>query len=168
MNLPDAKPPKKPWYRYPMVWFIIAIPLSAVIVGIIMITLSVQTFDGLVEDDYYKKGKEINLDLARDQFAVDQGISGKVSVIDETGVVAIALTSSEGYVFPPKLGLAFLHPTQSMQDRKLLLESGPDGRYYAQLARPLKDGRWYVRVSEPNWRLQTKIVWPKPSFLLAP
>ena len=40
---------KNEWYQQPMVWLVIAIPLSAVIVGSIMLTLAVTTFDGLVE-----------------------------------------------------------------------------------------------------------------------
>lgn len=160
---------KKPWYRHPMVWMVIAIPFSAVVVGIILITLSVQTYDGLVEDDYYKRGKEINLDLARDQYAVDNGISAEVHIEPNTGVISVELMSKKAYQFPDNLGLALLHPTQSRQDRKLLLEKGPDGRYHTALARPLKEGRWYVRISEPNWRLQKKFRYPnKTRVILRP
>ena len=161
MTTVNPDQPKDPWYNYPIVWLVIAIPASAVIVGIVLITLSITTFDGLVEDDYYKKGKEINLDLARDDFAFDNEISAKIAIDNETGIVGITLVSNKAYVFPDTLGLAFLHPTQSNQDRKLLLERGPDGRFFANLKRPLKDGRWYVRVSEKNWRLQKKFVSPR-------
>ena len=54
---------KKPWYREPWVWLMIALPASAVVGGIITIYLAVSTSDGLVVDDYYKRGKAINLDL---------------------------------------------------------------------------------------------------------
>jgi hypothetical protein len=59
----------RPWYAEPWVWLIIAIPLTAVIVGMITIYLAVSTSDGLVVDDYYKRGKAINVDLARDRAA---------------------------------------------------------------------------------------------------
>lgn len=143
-----------------MVWLVIAIPLSAVIVGSILLTLSIQTFDGLVEDDYYKKGKEINQVLERDEFAHDNGITAAVNMDEQTGVIAIDLDSTANYQFPLQLGLSLLHPTVSAQDVKLLLEQGPDGRYYTQLLRPLSNGRWYLRISEPNWRLQKLISWP--------
>ncbi len=58
------------WYRLPIMWLVIAIPLAAVIVGSILLTISIQTFDGLVEDDYYKKGKEIDRVLKRDMAAL--------------------------------------------------------------------------------------------------
>ncbi len=48
--------PAVPWYRYKLVWMIIAIPAASVIAGINMIYLAVNTDDGLVVDDYYKEG----------------------------------------------------------------------------------------------------------------
>lgn len=151
---------KSKWYREPMVWLVIAIPLSAVIVGIAMMSISIITFDGLVEDDYYKKGIDINEVLARDEFALEQGIKAQVQIDAETGIVVVSLSNSGDYVFPDDLGLALLHPTQSKKDVKLLLSKGPDGRYYSELLKPLSDGRWYFRVSEANWRLQKLIDWP--------
>ncbi len=151
---------QKHWYHYPMVWMVIAIPMSAVIVGAILLTLSITTFDGLVEDDYYKKGKEINALLERDEFALEQGIKAAVQIDVETGIIVIGLSSVEGYEFPQDLGLSLLHPTQSRKDVKLLLSKGPDGRYYSELLAPLSDGRWYFRISEPNWRLQKLLNWP--------
>ena len=58
---------KKPWYAEPWVWLMISFPLAAVIGGMITIYLAVLTSDGLVVDDYYKRGKAINVDLARDR-----------------------------------------------------------------------------------------------------
>ena len=33
------------WYREPMVWLVILIPFSAVIMGAILLTLSIMTYD---------------------------------------------------------------------------------------------------------------------------
>lgn len=139
---------------------VIAIPLSAVIVGSYLFYLSLTTFDGMVEDDYYKKGLDINQVLARDEFAMENGISANVRMDTQTGVISVALNSDSDYAFPAKMGLSLLHPTQSKQDAKLLLSQGPDGRYYTELVNPLTEGRWYIRISEPNWRLQKLITWP--------
>lgn len=151
---------QKRWYHFPMVWMVIAIPLSAVIVGAILMTLSITTFDGLVEDDYYKKGKEINAVLERDEFALEQGIKAQIQIDVETGIIVVDLSSMTGYVFPQDMGLSLLHPTRSKKDVKLLLSKGPDGRYYSELLAPLSDGRWYLRIAEPNWRLQKLLDWP--------
>jgi hypothetical protein len=84
-----------------------------------------------------------------------------VSIDDQTGIIVVELSNTGGYVFPKQMGLSLLHPTQSKQDVKLLLSQGPDGRYYSELLNPLRDGRWYFRISEPNWRLQKLINWPE-------
>ena len=65
----------KPWYRFPLVWMLVAIPFSAVIMGVVMIWLAVDTDDGLVADDYYKLGMEINRVIKRDQKASELGLS---------------------------------------------------------------------------------------------
>lgn len=161
MNLESAQSKQtKPWYRYPMVWMVIIIPFSAVIVGGILLALSITSFDGLVEDDYYEKGKEINQLLARDEFAVKNVIVANVQIDIVLGSIVIDLSNQTDYAFPERMGLSLLHPTQSKRDVKLLLDKAPDGRYHAQLLNPLSEGRWYFRISEPNWRLQKLILWP--------
>ena len=44
------------WYQEGYVWLVIAIPGLAVVMGVVLITLASTSFDGLVADDYYKKG----------------------------------------------------------------------------------------------------------------
>jgi uncharacterized protein len=61
-----------------MVWFIIAIPLTSVFTGFTMLYLAESTKDGMVVDDYYRKGKEINMLLARDQAAARYGLRGEL------------------------------------------------------------------------------------------
>ena len=59
------------WYNFPLVWMMISIPFSAVIMGVVMIWLAVDTNDGLVVDDYYKQGLEINGLISRDKKAAE-------------------------------------------------------------------------------------------------
>ena len=51
-----SQPDKKPWHRQPWVWLLIALPMTAVIGGMVTIYIAVTTSDGLVVDDYYKRG----------------------------------------------------------------------------------------------------------------
>ena len=62
------------WKQEPLVWLLIAIPAAAVIMGIVMLTLAIKSYSGLVIDDYYKHGKQINRVLARDRFAHELGL----------------------------------------------------------------------------------------------
>jgi len=70
MNTEASSSSPRPWFREPWVWLIIALPASAVFGGIITIWIAVESDDGLVQDDYYKYGMEINKTLDRDKAAV--------------------------------------------------------------------------------------------------
>lgn len=61
----------KPWHKEHYVWLIIFFPMLAVIAGIVITILAVQSNDSLVVDDYYKQGLEINRVLERDQSALE-------------------------------------------------------------------------------------------------
>ena len=74
--------PVRNWKREPLVWMLIAIPLAAVIMGVVMLTLAIQSYSGLVVDDYYKKGKQINRVLARDRFAYELGLAAGFELRD--------------------------------------------------------------------------------------
>ena len=67
-----------PWYKESYVWLLIFFPLLAVIGGIVTTILAVQSDDGLVVDDYYKQGLEINRTLERDQVAVDYNLDADI------------------------------------------------------------------------------------------
>lgn len=45
-----------PWYREPWPWLLMAGPLIVIIAGLVTAWLAVTSSDGLVTDDYYKKG----------------------------------------------------------------------------------------------------------------
>jgi len=66
-----AKFDARPWYREPWPWIIIAGPASAVVAGVALLWLAIDSNDGLVVDDYYKEGLAINQVIRRDQAAFD-------------------------------------------------------------------------------------------------
>lgn len=61
----------KPWWQYGQVWLIIAGPLLVVIASFITIYLAITRPDPVIDDDYYRKGIEINktLNEQRDDLA---------------------------------------------------------------------------------------------------
>ena len=71
-----------------MVWMIIMIPFSAVVMGGVMLTLAVSSDDGLVTDDYYRKGLQINRTLERDALAASHPQYGMYRLLDRLGVEA--------------------------------------------------------------------------------
>ena len=77
----------EPWYKVPFVWLVVGIPLSAVIMGGVILYFSIVSFDGLVVDDYYTEGKKINRVLKRDKAAYIHGLRAQVQIEDNRLIV---------------------------------------------------------------------------------
>ena len=150
--------PIEEWYRQPMVWMIIAIPLSAVLVGIVMLSLSISSFDGLVTDDYYKKGKQINRVLERDRYARAYNLSANLT-INESGEVMVALEHEPGLLRPDQIELRFLHRTRSGFDRSVILDAVGSQHYRGQIE-PLTRSHWLVQLETENWRVTGQATLP--------
>lgn len=157
------------WYRQPLVWLVIAIPASSVIMGIAMIVISVRSFDGMVADDYYRRGLEINRDLSRDETAMKRGLKAEVVVDPAMGMLRARVTSAaDTGALPARLTLLLAHPTRAGMDRSLVLESSEPGVYRGRLA-PLAPGKWHVLLEAENWRLVGRMPVPGTGLVdLAP
>lgn len=148
------------WYREPMVWLLIALPLSAVIGGFITLVLAVRTDDGLVVDDYYRRGKEINLVLERDRAARAHGLHGRAVFDAERRVVRITLAARDAQVLPAQIDLDLWHATRRGFDRQLRLVRQLDGVYAAPWSPDLVQGHWHVQLSGGDWRLLGSVFVP--------
>jgi len=140
------------WYRQPMVWMLIAFPLSAVIGGVATLVLAIQSDDGLVADDYYRRGKEIHRVLARDEAARRYGLTADVTLADDLTTVQTVLTGDAAFVPPARVQLSFLNATRAGLDRVVIVERAPQGRYASPLP-ALAPGHWYVQLEADDWRL---------------
>jgi hypothetical protein len=160
-----------PWYRYPMVWMLIAIPFSAVVMGVIMIWLAVTTDDGLVADDYYKQGMAINRDLSRDALAQEQGLSAALEMDDTDGLIRIDLAFDKGGLenYPDTLQLKLQYATHDHNDVRLVLNHGQGNSYIGMVKQSLIQGKWYIELSQGEWRLNGAMdVSKQVKVLLAP
>jgi uncharacterized protein len=145
--------PAIPWYRHPWVWLLIAIPGASVVMGAVMITLAIRSDDGLVADDYYREGLQINRSLARDAFAQRAGIVATIS--REGSGVQVTLRASQSLSFPPTLTLKAMHATRSEADRHVVLAHLGEGRYVADRSWPTT-GRWNIELGTERWRLRSR------------
>ena len=143
--------PKRPWYREPWVWLMIALPMTAVIASMFTIYKAVSTADGLVVDDYYKRGKAINMDLARDAAAVRYQLKASIDIDLRDNRVQLLLESA-AMESPATLTFSLLHPTQAGYDQVLVLQHGGDG-VYAGAIDELVRGNWYLQLEADDWRL---------------
>lgn len=59
----DDTRPCPPWYRFPLVWMVIGGPGVVVVASFTTLWLAVRTPDPVLDEDYYRKGVEINRTL---------------------------------------------------------------------------------------------------------
>ena len=146
------------WYREPWVWLLILFPSAAVIGGMVTMYLAVTTSDGLVVDDYYKRGKAINRDLARDEAAVRYELAATLALDLQENRVQLVLESNSN-IQPAELRLSVLHPTQPGHDQVIRLTPIAASVYRGGLAR-LSQGHWYLQLEADDWRLSGSMTVP--------
>ena len=141
----------RPWYKEFYVWMILFFPFLAMVVGFTMLRISWVTFDGLVVDDYYKKGLEINRSLERDQAAIKYGLDGYLQINAQMGNIRLFLKANDNYSLPAQLTLNFFHRTIKGLDQSvsLRLEKG----VYVGASQALQNGLWQLQLEGSDWRL---------------
>lgn len=148
----DKAEQKHTWYKEPLVWLIIFFPLSAVLGGIVTTWLAITSYDGLVIDDYYKYGLQINKVLDREKTAERYGLKAVVIPNQDNNRIRLILRSNEQFTMPDSLDLQFLHPTRDGFDQALTLAMVDEGIYEGALPE-LITGNWYLQISAQDWRL---------------
>jgi len=151
---------KHAWYRQPIVWMLIAFPLAAVIGGITTLVLAIQSDDGLVADDYYRRGKEIHRVLARDEAARQHGLTANVKLADDLATIQAVLTGNAAFKQPAQVQLSLLNATRAGLDRVVVVQRAPQGRYFSPLP-ALPPGHWYVQLEADDWRLLGELRLPQ-------
>ncbi len=154
-----------PWYKEPWPWFIISIIVISITWGTIQLVIALQKADSVVVDDYYKSGKAINIDLTRDQNALQLAINASILIDDMSGEVR-AKVSGQLHHFPETLKLSLLSPLFSDKDTTVTLRRTVSGDYVGQLEK-FTPGRYYVQLEtldrlipevgyETGWRISRK------------
>lgn len=138
------------WYREPFVWLLVTFPLLSVIGGITLLTLAIRSDDGLVVDDYYRRGKLINRELKRDSMAAQHRLGADLR-LEAGDRLVLRVTGRPPQGWPATLELKVLHATRAGHDRHLILVRSAQG-YRGHLT-SLVPGRWYLELSAPEWRL---------------
>ena len=153
------------WKQEPLVWLLIAIPSSAVVMGVVMITLAIQSSSGMVVDDYYRKGKQINLVLARDQLAHELGLAASLSLVadeslDDSGRVEIRFDPEVSVIPGERIELRLVHATRPGLDQDLIFENHQLRQFEAGLQLP-GPGRWNIFLQTADWRLTGSLQYPQ-------
>ncbi|MBK7024335.1 MAG: FixH family protein [Sulfuritalea sp.] len=149
----------RPWYREPWPWILAAGPLIVVIAGIYTAWLAVQSNDGLVTDDYYRKGLAANQTIARSDEAARMGLAAGIRISGDTLSVRLQ-AADKGFVMPPTLALTISHPTRAGLDQSRLLVRSGD-RYSGEVRLPAA-GHWLLLLEDERktWRLMGNVILP--------
>ncbi|MDZ7737079.1 MAG: FixH family protein [Gammaproteobacteria bacterium] len=146
----NDKPVK--WYREFYVWLLIFFPVMSIFMGITTIVLAISSYDGLVVDDYYKRGMAINEVLAREEKAGQLGLSSSLNIDESDGRIAVHLSADDRFSYPERINVQFMHATRAGYDQSLKLVRTSDGLYQGAIP-SLPAGRWHVEISAGDWRL---------------
>lgn len=149
----------RPWYREPWPWILAAGPFIVVVAGIYTAWLAVKSNDGLVTDDYYRKGLAANQTIARSDQASKIGLVAGVRVTADTLSVRLQ-ASDKDFVLPPTLVVTISHPTRAGLDQSRVLVR--DGAIYSGEVRLPAAGHWLVLLEDERkiWRLMGNMILP--------
>jgi hypothetical protein len=148
----------RPWYRNGWVWFVIAIPGSAILFGIAMLWIASRSVDSLVVDDYYKEGQAINQRLEKDQIAIDYDIGLQTSIRQlesHAQRIDVIFSAKPNVPVPEFIRLRLAHPTLKQLDTQATLHKVGSNRYSTDIPE-LASGRWYAHLEDDQsvWRVR--------------
>jgi uncharacterized protein len=133
----------QPWYRHRWPWLLMSGPAIVLVAGAITTWIAFASADGLVAEDYYKRGLVINKALAREEEARRLGLSAEVQW--RASRLEVRLHGQA----PEALLAHLVHATRAGHDQRLRLAPAGNGVYEAELP-ALPPGRWSVSIEDPR------------------
>lgn len=149
----------RPWYREPWPWILAAGPFIVVVAALYTAWLAVVSNDGLVTEDYYRKGLSANQTIARSEQAEKMGLIAGVRIAGDTLSVRLR-ASDDSFVMPPTMAVTITHPTRAGLDQSRVLVRSGD-LYSGEVHLPAA-GHWLVLLEDERrtWRLMGNVVLP--------
>jgi len=129
-------------------------PAAAVVAGAVTVWLAIVSADGLVADDYYKRGLAINQEMDRDREAAARGIAADVAA--SGGMLRVRL---RGATDPEALFARLVHATRAGHDQRVRLARVGPQSYEAPLPELLA-GRWSLILEDARgeWRIVKEVL----------
>ncbi|CAM4154256.1 FixH family protein [Vibrio neonatus] len=148
----------KPWYKQFWAWFILIIILTTIFGTLLRVYILSQHTVSLVSEDYYKKGKGINVDLSKVSVAQDLKLSAMI--YSDGQDIVIELSKGQLTHFPA-LNIEFSHRTLADRDFDYLATANPSGTYKVHLKEPLQ-GPWFIELQphDKQWLIQGRMSFP--------
>ena len=139
-----------PWYKEPYVWLVIALPASAILAGFYTLFLAINSYDGLVVDDYYKQGLAINKRIEKENNAKLFGLDPVLSISGKS--IQIELKANSTFDYPKSIEVTLSHATRQGFDQTVTLIRINEAEYQASIEE-LVSGHWNVIMNQQNWRI---------------
>ncbi|ANU36439.1 FixH family protein [Vibrio scophthalmi] len=148
----------KPWYKQFWPWFLILLPLTVIIWSVIRIVILSNHSVSLVTEDYYKKGKGINIDLSKIKVAKKLAINA--SALSDGNAIVLTLDKGTLEHFPA-IHATFAHRTLPDRDFNQMLTANASGEYHILLEEPLQ-GPWFIELTphDKQWLVQGRVTFP--------
>lgn len=152
----------QPWYKQFWPWFLIILPGTVVVACITTFVLFVENDVDLVAEDYYKKGKAINVDLSKIKVAQELSIFAKVRSVGSTVEIEVDKGKLD---HNPAIKAIFTHRTLPNHDFSQVLTSDAKNIYRINLEEPLT-GPWFIELlpHDSSWMIQGRTNFPTEDF----
>jgi hypothetical protein len=155
-NQPETAFVPQPWYREPWPWIIIGMLSSVVIACMVTLYLAMTHYDGLVVEDYYKKGLEINQTLTRDKRSTELALIANIDILPDGTVRATQETKKENYKLPSDVHLRMVHSRYPDQDRNVTFQIVEGDTLIGEVVPPTT-GQWHVVLECAEWRIDGNV-----------
>jgi hypothetical protein len=148
----------QPWYKQFWAWFIIGLTLTTIVSTLARVYILSQHSISLVSEDYYKKGKGINIDISKVNVAKDLSLGA--TIITQGNDLILAFEKGDLGLYPA-LNVSFAHRTLPDRDFSQLVTANGRGEYKISLDSVLS-GPWFIEVSphDHQWLIQGKVTLP--------
>ena len=147
-----------PWYKNFWLLFLILFPLIAIIVSVSFLFTALDNGPDMVIDDYYKKGKAINLELSKFDKAKALYLHGDLTVQHDK----VSFKFNKGDTSNiHSLKLSFYHRTIKAHDFDLHLTPNANGEFTA-ITEPFTPGNYsvFIEPTDGSWKLKENITLP--------
>ena len=165
-NASPASDRKRPFWKEPMMWVVLGIPLASIVAGVGLVVVSVRSGSADAVMDKVGRVSQIQTtDLGPDEAAAKLGLSAVLRV--EDGIVEV-LPATGRFDTGVALRLDLEHPTRQAEDLHLELQPAGPGWRVAQAVDGSHDWVARLRPVDGSWRLQGRLPKGQHAARLAP
>ena len=147
----SAPSPALPWYRVPVAWIALLLPLILVLAAVHTVRLAANGPADADPDLVSRRAGMQTQTSDEDLQAVRLGLSAELALAADGGRIEV---NAAGIPPVPRLQLHWVHATQARFDREAELQLVGPGSWQGELP-PGLNGRYGLRLSPPDrsWRL---------------